>query len=99
MVFGTTIVCSILWSPLCDIKSLPPVLKPTHDVWEECHYTPGARSAMVAMYLLGGTNDVIIEQSEATCSCDCLLGHRANTYLKAPRCRTQRHEASSRDPG
>ena len=36
-------------------------------------------SAMVTMYILGVGNDVIIEQSEATCSCDCLLGHRAIT--------------------
>ena len=55
----------------------------------------GAHSVMVAMYLLGGSNDVIIEHIEATCSCDCLLGHRANIYFKAPRRRTQRHEASS----
>ena len=37
---------------------------------------------MVAMYLLGGSNDVIIEHIKATCSsCDCLVGHRAKTYL------------------
>ena len=47
------------------------------------------RSAMVTMYLLGVNNDVIIEHIKATCSCDCVLGHRANTYLKAPRRRTQ----------
>ena len=27
---------------------------------------------MMAMYLLGGSNDVIIEHIEATCSCDYL---------------------------
>ena len=41
----------------------------------------GAHSAMMTMYLLGVSNDVIIEQGEATCSsCDCLLGHKAK-YL------------------
>ena len=39
---------------------------------------PGARSARVTMYLLGISNEVIIE---ATCSCNCLLGDRENIYF------------------